>query len=200
MSGTRTFGPLLLRQAVAMTRDAKAIVGHAASIEMTALNSVFAARHAGTAGGGFGVISKELRGFSRELAEQMNALANAVTAVVADLADILKQSRRNGLMAQASVGDEVRQRLTTALQHQTTRLAQEIARARSSWSAIARIVQRARRLCGTGLHLARNARLEACQMGGMTATLTQVASDIAAAIEKILALLGQWTQSKEATA
>lgn len=200
MSDTHAFGPLLLRQAVAMTRDARVIVEHAGSIEMTALNSVFAARHAGTTGGGFGVISKELRGFSRELAEQMDALANAVTAVVADLADILKQSRRNRLMTQASAGDEVRQRLTAALQRQTARLAQEIARARSSWTAIARIVQRARRLCGTGLHLARNARLEACQMGGMTATLTQVASDIAEAIGKILTLLDQWAQSKEAIA
>lgn len=185
----QSFGPLLLRQAVAMTRDARAIVVHAESIEMTALNSVFAARHAGAAGSGFGVISKELRGFSRELARQMGTLADAVSAIVVDLAGILNQSRRHALLVRAAAGDAAHQRLAKPLMGQTAGLECGIAAARDRWAAIARIIQRSMNMCRTGLHLARNARIEACQIAGMTGILNQVAADIAEAVESILALL-----------
>ena len=78
-----------LRRIVRINEEIKIVVSVAFKINIMALNAIFLAKRAGTAALGFGVLSNELRVFSKDLRTCMQSLTGLIHACVNEVSVML---------------------------------------------------------------------------------------------------------------
>lgn len=91
-----------LLSVIFVTEHVKTVVLSAHKINLLALNAMLLSKRSGQAAVGFGVISNELRAFSRELARCMKALDQIAFDSLEKISVLHKQQRLNALLAQAA--------------------------------------------------------------------------------------------------
>jgi hypothetical protein len=97
-TGTSCSGAALdLLRIVRINEEIKRVVSVAFKINIMALNAIFLAKRAGNAALGFGVLSNELRVFSRDLRESMMSLTQLIHDLVGEVSVILLESRQDEL-------------------------------------------------------------------------------------------------------
>ena len=91
-----------LARIVTINEEIKAVVVRAHRINLLALNAILLSRRAGGVAVGFGVISQELRGFSRNLMQNMQALMNLSFDSIQIVSKHQRYARINDLIHQAT--------------------------------------------------------------------------------------------------
>src|SRR5574343_1990987 len=87
-----------LLRIVRINEEIKSVVAVAFKINIMALNAIFLAKRAGSAALGFGVLSNELRVFSRDLRTQMESLRQLIHSSVIEVSRLLQHSRYSRLL------------------------------------------------------------------------------------------------------
>ena len=177
-----------LCQAVKVNEEIKKVVRISSEVNMAALNAMLIAKRSGRASLGFGVVSSELRMFSRKLDGMMGRLADVVFELVRDIAEQRKLVRSRAILLRAA-GEAPAGTLDAVL----ARVEQEVG---AIAATIAQNKQRllvhlelAKKLCEMGSAISRSAKIEAAYGGAFTASLRQVSSGIEGTVEAILLTL-----------
>src|SRR5574343_1842665 len=92
-----------LLRIVRINEQIKVVVGVSFKINIMALNAIFLAKRAGTAALGFGVLSNELRVFSQDLRNCMEALTALIHDCVNEVSVVLQDTRQTRLLEQAAL-------------------------------------------------------------------------------------------------
>lgn len=174
-----------LLRIVRINEQIKAVVTVAFKINIMALNAIFLAKRAGSAALGFGVLSNELRVFSRDLRSQMESLRQLIHSSVVEVSHLLQHSRHSRLLA-ASVHlaggnarlEEVmlrREREERQRRETLTRLRRELKLA----------LEDAFQLVELGGVLAKSAKIEAAYGQSFAPALAQVSGEFDGIVEEI---------------
>jgi len=175
---------------VDLNEQIKRVVALAFKVNLMALNAIILARRAGVAARGFGVLSDELRRFSRELEGAMTGLRqltwDAVSAVTLRLKHghvtrVLQLCALGGGRAAALAADRIGHRADAA--------AEEDRRLRRIRRTLAAAIADADRIGLMGGVLARTARIEAAYGQGFREQFAGVAAEFDEAIQSILSSL-----------
>lgn len=168
-----------LRWTARINEKIKRVVLISNGINLTAVNAMLVSKRAGERSRGYGVVSGELRNFSRQLEANMGEMTTLVSGMVRDVAFLLNQCRSQRQMDRAL---RMSERTAGLLGHAMRRKANAVAEMskKMHWlgNALARQISGAMRLCHTGSALARSAKIEAVYGGDMAATLGQVSRDV----------------------
>lgn len=173
-----------LRDIVRINEEIKRVVWVAFKINIMALNAIFLAKRAGSAALGFGVLSHELRMFSRELRERMQGLAGLIHSCAVEVSRNLQARQRTRLLREAAAqapqaaldavlacrerdGEQYRERLR--------RLRRELGLA----------LDDAFRMAELGGVLAKSAKIEAAYGQSFAAALSQVSGEFDGVVEEI---------------
>lgn len=170
---------------IGVNETLKEIVGMSRQVEMSAVNAMLIARRAGASAVGFGVVSGELRHFSRRLEGMVHALTEQLFALVSEMAHSGIRSRRQHLLLEAAQLAECEGCLASAIGGNERRMAEQAEAIREAQGGLQAHLGRAVRLCDGGLNIARAARIEAVHGNAHTAGLRQVASEVDAVIEQV---------------
>lgn len=170
-----------IRQVIAISRR----------VNLVAVNAMLAARQAGSQARGFGVVSAELRAFSSQLSQQMQDLDGLIYELVHGVAEAAHISRRQRYMADTRQCEDAAPHLAAAAAHIEQTLGAIDAASSERWIGLRTRLERALRLCGTGIALSRAAKIEAVYGGVLAGGLRQVAEEIEMAILDILGTLKQ---------
>lgn len=178
------------RRMVKINEDIKQVVQISGEVNLAALNAMFIAKKAGEVARGFGVVSGELRAFSKRLEDAMNSLTRQVFVLLGDVSAYGRQWRNySGHLQAASHGAQARHYLEATL----LRLENNIHR--SQRDIVARQQQliagvgQARKLCNSGLAIARSAKIEAVYGQQMAGGLRHVAEEVEQAVTNIVTTL-----------
>nr|WP_199064920.1 hypothetical protein [Chromobacterium sp. ASV5] len=174
-----------LSAVVRLHEGIKGVVLIAFRINLMALNAMLLARRAGELALGFGVISKELRALSAELARQMRQLQQDARDAVRLISSLLGLERRCRLLgaAQAAAAQPGLAAVLARRLQERDQLLQSVAEARLRLLAN---LEETRNLCLFGAALSRSARIEAAYGQGCQAALTEVSLEFAEKTEQIL--------------
>jgi len=174
-----------LLRIVRINEQIKAVVAVAFKINIMALNAIFLAKRAGSAALGFGVLSNELRVFSRDLRTQMESLRQLIHASVVEVSRLLQHSRYSRLLAagvQLSGGnarlEEVlrrRDREAQVRRETLSRLRRELKLA----------LEDAFQMVELGGVLAKSAKIEAAYGQSFAGALAQVSGEFDGIVEEI---------------
>lgn len=178
------------QKVLSVNEKIKEVLRISGTLNMSAINAMLVAKRAGSQAKGFGVVSSELRLFSRKLVETVELLNRETAQLVSKVADLQKLDRMHHLMAtalaHAQKNDDLLKnvlRLQESHRHSTVLLIEEEKRKfRNS-------LNRANKLCDIGYSLARNAKVEAAYGGEMTKTLWQLAEGVEAVIAPLAPML-----------
>lgn len=165
-----------LERAVTVNEEIKRIIVTSSEVQLAAMNAMLTAKRAGERSLGFAVVSSELRVFSRQLDGFMQCLAALISGLIQRVAQALKQARVLRALQMAMDQSDGARELLAALarrkQEHIQRTRQDIVQ---DWAVLSLRLERAQRLCGTGVALSRSAKIEAAHGGDMAPTLRQVA-------------------------
>ena len=183
-----------LERAVTVNEEIKRIVVTSSEVRLAAINAMLTAKRAGGRSLGFAVVSSELRVFSGQLDGFMQALAALIYGLIQRVAQVLKQARvlraLHMTMDQSDRACELLAALARRSREHIQRTSQDIVQ---EWAALSLQLERAQRLCGTGVALSRSAKIEAAHGGDMAPTLRQVAEQIEETVGSMLAILRSLT-------
>lgn len=173
---------------VRINEEIKRVVGVAFKINIMALNAIFLAKRAGTAALGFGVLSNELRAFSQDLRNSMQALTGLIHACVNEVSQVLQDVRHTRLLQeaaklapQAAVSGALNRRLRENEEHAASLSARR--------RKLKRALEDAFQLVELGGVLAKSAKIEAAYGQGFAGPLAQVSGEFDSIVEEIRASL-----------
>ena len=187
---------LALLDIVNINEEIKRVVAVAFKINIMALNAIFLAKRAGNSALGFGVLSNELRVFSKDLRESMLALNSLIHSLVSTVSTVLQESRQDALFqrvaADAAPGPALREVLA--------RRGAKSAEREESVAALRRqlrmAVEDVARLVELGGVLAKSAKIEAAYGAGFAASLGQVSGEFDGIVEEIRSSLDNLRHSR----
>lgn len=181
-----------LRQAVKANEDVKKVIRISSEINLVAINAMLVAKRSGERSRGFGVVSSELRLFSRKLESAMARLGTLIFGLVRDASAMQKQSRgRRHLLNTMAQSGRVKELVEPVLMRKEDAVRKTGHIIETNWQTLQFHLARTLQLCETGNALVRSAKIEAVYGGDMSMTLGQVATQIEEAVNEILATLKQ---------
>lgn len=183
-----------LRQVVNLRENIKTISTIAFQVNLLGLNAILLAKQFGEVARGFGVISTELRAFSRELAQHMDAIAALSVNLVRVETQRLCLRKRHTLLQQAE-GRSTTDWLPQARQRQLGRLDTLHGERELTFSAMREHLSDAYQNCLFGTVIARSARIEAAYAGDQGSTLTDTSLAFAQCVDHVLASLDRLKQA-----
>lgn len=194
-SGTRHSGELTAM--VAINEDIKEVMRIANEINLAAINAMLISKKIGKSSSGFGVVSSELRAFSRALGEAMHILMTHVSELVIQVAGMIRLGKTLQLQQALGTFAMNRQYLEAVLAHKTRLLAEAGSALRRQQDQFASAIAHASKLCVMGLALSYSAKIEAVYGESQAAALKQVAEGVEQAIASILRTLGRLEKQLE---
>lgn len=177
-----------LRLIVKINEEVKSIVALARRIDRLALNAILLSRRAGRVALGFGVIADELRRFSKELTQCMQALMSLSYGSVGTVSSFERQKRLAHLVERTQVqldGAGVSRKLTT----RTLNVSALNAELHSTFVQLQQMLLTADESSRFGSVIARSLKIEATYGGGHSTLLSQVADEFSQLIDTIPTLL-----------
>jgi len=197
---TRTGRPsagaaLDLLRIVRINEEIKRVVAVAFKINIMALNAIFLAKRAGNAALGFGVLSNELRVFSRDLRESMMALTRLIHDSVSEVSVILQESRQDELLRRAAAAIPESAQLRAVVERRELRRAVRVDRIAVLRRELRLAVEDAARLVELGGVLAKSAKIEAAYGAGFATSLGQVSGEFDGIVEEIRSSLDKLQHS-----
>lgn len=174
-----------LLRIVRINEEIKRIVAVAFKINIMALNAIFLAKRAGNAALGFGVLSNELRVFSKDLRERMMSLTRQIHALVAEVSAVLQDSRHDTIYARAMRDAPDVAGLKAVLARREARHREAVERIASQRRSLRLAVDDAARLVELGGVLAKSAKIEAAYGAGFAASLAQVSGEFDGVVEEV---------------
>jgi methyl-accepting chemotaxis protein len=174
-----------LLRIVRINEEIKRIVTVAFKINIMALNAIFIAKRAGNAALGFGVLSNELRVFSKDLRESMMSLTRQIHDLVVEVSAVLQDSRHDDIFARATREVPDNAELQAVLARRETRHGEAVERIASQRRSLRLAVDDAARLVELGGVLAKSAKIEAAYGAGFATSLSQVSGEFDGVVEEI---------------
>lgn len=173
----------------------KQVVKESRHLYLTGLNAMFLSRNASHHANGYATVTKELRGFSAQLSQEMEKLKTAVYELVFHTAKYNSQKRLNSLLGKALKLSGAHCTLGKVSEKRT----QLHAKGENEYQAIFRMrqlliqqMQEIMRLCMFGEQLSLHAKVEAVTVKvGSDVALQQVATQIGENVDKIRGILSQ---------
>jgi methyl-accepting chemotaxis protein len=187
-SGTeiRSSGAALdLLRIVRINEEIKRVVSVAFKINIMALNAIFLAKRAGNSALGFGVLSNELRVFSKDLRESMISLTRLIHELVAEVSVVLQESRQDTVFRRTAAECVGNPLLDEVLERRSQRHDTHVARISSLRRGLRLAVDDASRLVELGGVLAKSAKIEAAYGAGFATSLGQVSGEFDGVVEEI---------------
>lgn len=175
---------------VRINEDIKKIVRLARKINILALNAILVSRRAGNVALGFGVISDELRSFSKELTTIMSKLTELSYASVQVVSQHQRYHRINRLMTLASENIDtlsIEKQLSTS----NARVEVLVNNLREGYQRLQKLVNDADEGSRFGSVISRSLKIEATYGGNFTQLLSQIAVEFGDYIDAIPAILNQ---------
>ena len=179
-----------LMRIVRINENIKTVVTQARRINLLALNAILLSRRAGKLALGFGVISDELRTFSKDLTTTMRVLMNLSYGSVAIVSQFQRYSHVNYILQtteKASQHQLVRQRLAFS----NKKLAELETGLNKVYQDLARYIDDAETAGRFGSVIARSLKIEATYGGGFHQILAQFATEFSYYIDSIPGILQQ---------
>lgn len=149
----------------------------------------------GNAALGFGVLSNELRVFSKDLREGMMALTRQIHDLVAEVSVILQESRYDRVFAEAALAAPDHAQLHTVLERREARHGERADRIASLRRGLRLAIDDAARLVELGGVLAKSAKIEAAYGAGFASSLGQVSGEFDGIVEEIRSSLDSLRRS-----
>lgn len=178
-----------LLRIVRINEQIKAVVAVAFKINIMALNAIFLAKRAGSAALGFGVLSNELRVFSRDLRTQMESLRQLIHSSVIEVSRLLQHSRYSRLLQDGSRLAGGNARLEAVLQRRDKEAAIRLERLSKLRRELKLALEDAFQLVELGGVLAKSAKIEAAYGQSFASSLAQVSGEFDGIVEEIRASL-----------
>jgi methyl-accepting chemotaxis protein len=176
-----------LRRTARINEEIKRIVAISAGINLTAVNAMLVAKRAGERSRGFGVVSGELRTFSRHLEENMGETTVLVSRLVLNVGRLLNETRSQRQIDRAGrMSARSGELLAAVLARKNEALARSREKIGVLGNGLVRQAEAAMRLCQTGNALARSAKIEAVYGGDMAGTLRQVSNEVEERMTELL--------------
>lgn len=176
----------LLRVA-ALRQGIRLIASNAFRVNTLGLNAILLAKRFGEQARGFGVISSELRGFSKALGREMGVMNDDSVQLVNLATRQMKLHRQMLLMAGASDSLNAPNRLMqAAVERQAAEHAAMAAGIRAIGIRMQQRIDDAYQVCLFGTVIARSARIEAAHAGPAGVALTEASLEFARQVEAIL--------------
>nr|MBL8410614.1 chemotaxis protein [Dechloromonas sp.] len=174
-----------LLRIVRINEQIKRVVGVSFKINIMALNAIFLAKRAGTAALGFGVLSNELRVFSQDLRNCMDALTGLIHDCVNEVSVVLQDTRQTRLLEQAAGLAPAQPALIRVL-HTREQAGEEHAQRLSSLRRqLKRALEDAFQMVELGGVLAKSAKIEAAYGQSFAPALAQVSGEFDGIVEEI---------------
>jgi len=178
------------RRMVVTNEEIKRVVRVSNAVNMTALNAMFIAKKAGQSALGFGVVSADLRVFSKQLDVAMSGLTGQIFALLGEVSGHARQRKTYRSHLAASHGGERSGRYLAALLGSLERdMEQKKSEIQAKQQQLIFGLGRARKLCGMGVAISRAAKIEAVYGNALAGGLRQVAEEVEQSISDILATL-----------
>lgn len=179
-----------LARVIAINQDIKLVVRRAFAINLMALNAILAARGAGEAAAGFGVVASEMRRLSITLEQSMRGLRELTDQLLVTTARSTRHAHLAAVLVRAR---EARKPASAALQQVlegSDRIHADFERAIAlHCKALMTDVDNAIRVSRLGDSLAHLAKIEASWAAAHRAGLATVAGELAQALQSILPVL-----------
>jgi hypothetical protein len=180
---------------VRINEEIKRVVSVAFKINIMALNAIFLAKRAGNAALGFGVLSNELRVFSKDLRDSMMALTRQIYDLVAEVSVVLQASRQDEVFRRAAAAAPGVPRLVAVLAGRDAQRGAREERIAGLRRGLRAAVDDAVRLVELGGVLAKSAKIEAAYGAGFASSLGQVSGEFDGIVEEIRASLDHLKRS-----
>lgn len=178
------------RRMVATNEEIKRVVCVSNAVNLAALNAMFIAKKAGRSALGFGVVSADLRVFSKQLDVAMSGLTGQVFALLGEVSGHARQWKGYRAHLAAARGSERSGRYLAALLGTLEgAMEQKKSEIQAGQKQLMLGIGRACKLCGRGLSIARAAKIEAVYGNALAGGLTQVSEEVELSIGDILATL-----------
>lgn len=174
-----------LLRIVRINEQIKRVVGVSFKINIMALNAIFLAKRAGTAALGFGVLSNELRVFSQDLRNCMEALTGLIHDCVNEVSVVLQDTRQTRLLEQAAELAPGQAALSKVLQGREEDSEQHARRLGSLRRQLKRALEDAFQMVELGGVLAKSAKIEAAYGQSFAPALAQVSGEFDGIVEEI---------------
>ena len=169
---------------VRINEEIKRVVGVSFKINIMALNAIFLAKRAGSTALGFGVLSNELRVFSRDLRTCMESLTSLIHKCVGEVSVALQDVRFTRLLQEAVHGSPAfaghsflrrRENINAVHARALTTLRIQLRRA----------LEDAFQMVELGGVLAKSAKIEAAYGQGFAGSLAQVSGEFDGIVDEI---------------
>lgn len=178
------------RRMVETNEEIKRIVGVSSAVNMAALNAMFIAKKAGQSALGFGVVSADLRVFSKQLEAAMSGLTGQIFALLGAVSSHARQWKTYRAHLTAARGSKHSGHYLEALLEALERaMEQRKSEILSGQQQLFAGLGRARKLCGMGVAISRAAKIEAVYGNALASGLKQVSEEVEQSISDILATL-----------
>lgn len=177
---------------VRINEEIKKVMAITDEVNLTALNAKFMAHKSGGKAVGFGVVSTELRQFSKKLEHHMEVLEKLVFGMIGRVACVGKQSRLQGHLARAMnqcSGDRLKRRMEAVLEPKQDELDRIGFTVRREYIGLRMEVARAFKLGRMGATFAQRAKVEAVYGSDLSQALTQVSNQVEGAVDRTLQIL-----------
>ncbi|HJW04299.1 MAG TPA: hypothetical protein VJ548_13560 [Azospira sp.] len=180
-----------LQLVVKVNEGIRKVVGISRQVNLVALNAMLAAKQSGIDACGFGVVSGELRQFSTQLDLQMKELNQTIHTLVHSEGESARLRHHRAHFDAVQTDPEARPHVAAASRRLNTRQREMDEHSSDRWYGLQDRLDRALRLCGTGIALSRAAKIEAVHGNSRSRGLSQVAEEIETAILSIFGTLKQ---------
>lgn len=188
---------IALGAVVGINEDIKEVMRIANGLNLAAINAMLIAKKIGDASSGFSVVSAELRTFSQRLSEVMYRLMELVSALVSEVAGMIRLTKAVSL--QQLTRDVAKHYLHWGAMWQRKTL--ELARSRESIRAcrddLSSALMRADKLCVMGQSLSYSAKIESAYGGGQAGALKHMSEGVEASVCEILTILQRLVKQLE---
>jgi len=174
-----------LLRIVRINEQIKRVVGVSFKINIMALNAIFLAKRAGTAALGFGVLSNELRVFSQDLRNCMEALTGLIHDCVNEVSVVLQDTRQTRLLEQAARLAPGQAALARVLRTREQAGDEHVRRLGSLRRQLKRALEDAFQMVELGGVLAKSAKIEAAYGQSFAPALAQVSGEFDGIVEEI---------------
>lgn len=187
--GTASAAGADLLRIVQINEQIKRVVGVAFKINIMALNAIFLAKRAGSAALGFGVLSNELRVFSRDLRSCMARLNGLIHDCVNEVSVSLRNGRQDRLLGAVGAGGAVPLLVGRVLQRRAEEGVAQALRLTRLRRQLKSALEEAFQMVELGGVLAKSAKIEAAYGQSFAPSLAQVSGEFDGIVEEIRSAL-----------